>query len=161
MKKYLFLDFDGVCNRVGDGSYMSYAETGRYGLSTYCCTQIRRICEETGAKIIISSNWRKFDDDGYWIYNGVKFNNPIRQIDGILGEFIVGILPKIRHANKYVALIEWFKKNNIEFNDIKWAVLDDDIREELFRCGRHYFQTDPNIGVDEAYADKIINYLNG
>ena len=119
MKKYLFLDFDGVCNRVGDGSYMSYAETGRYGLSTYCCTQIRRICEETGAKIIISSNWRKFDDDGYWIYNGVKFNNPIRQIDGILGEFIVGTLPKIRHANKYVALIEWFKKNNIEFNDIK------------------------------------------
>jgi histidinol phosphatase-like enzyme len=62
--KLLFLDFDGVLNSYEEGGYKTHTPE-EYGPSITICNKIIKLCKETGAKIIISSNWRKFKPDGW------------------------------------------------------------------------------------------------
>lgn len=52
--KIIFLDIDGVLNVIGQG----YDEYGQ-GFHPHLVENLKRIIDETGAKIVISSSWRK------------------------------------------------------------------------------------------------------
>lgn len=53
MKPFLFLDVDGVLNNRAS------FEAG-VDLDTECCARLRRIIEETGCEVVLSSTWRLY-----------------------------------------------------------------------------------------------------
>lgn len=59
--KVLFLDVDGVLNRIGtDNRTTERVEgSGVIGVEHEKCELVRHILKETGAKLVISSTWRK------------------------------------------------------------------------------------------------------
>lgn len=49
MQKIIFLDFDGVITTMAS----------RYALDRYKCDLLQQVIDRTGAKIVVSSSWRK------------------------------------------------------------------------------------------------------
>ena len=101
MENIIFLDIDVWLTSMDytSGSYINHLPN-EYGLSIECVEKLKRLCNETQSKIVISSNWRKFDLEGdfsYWVYNGHKYKNPLKEVHEVLDSFILGSLPPIRH----------------------------------------------------------------
>lgn len=132
--KIIFLDFDGCVTDYHSeyGSYLTH-EPDFYGPSEICVQRLRNLCEQTGAKIVISSNWRKFDDHGeggsWKVKNMNKIvHNPLSKLYNMIGDLIIETLPKnIRYENKASAVVHWITAN--EFNG-KYVIFDDDPREQ-------------------------------
>lgn len=66
--KIVFVDFDGVLTSKHEtpGSYVNWQS--QYGISPSCFDRLEELCTRTRAKVIVSSNWRRFDDDGKWSF---------------------------------------------------------------------------------------------
>lgn len=129
-KKIVFLDVDGVMTSFTDtpGSYMTHGEDG-YGISPSCFNMLIQLLKDEDAKVIISSNWRKFDDDGprsFWMSPNGKVQNPLPKLREMLGDFLVGELPKVRHMEKSDVLLQWMTDNGINESNTKFVVFDDD-----------------------------------
>ena len=56
-----------------------------------------KLCDKTGAKIVMATNWRKFDIDGEWVNKYGTYKNPLKEVHEVLDGFILGSLPPIRH----------------------------------------------------------------
>ena len=157
----IFLDFDGVLNSYDEGSYQTNVpET--YGPSKTICDKIIKLCERTGSKIIISSNWRKFDPDGVFKFNTEYYQNPLPKVYELLGKYIIGTLPPYRHTTKAECLILWFEETN--YKGEKWVILDDDPREGLgttndWGINKHYIETNPKYGITDEIITKIEKFV--
>lgn len=157
----IFLDFDGVCNTYKDGSYITNPPE-LYGYSKPIINKLKNICEKTNSKIIISSNWRRWEKDGKWPYRGYYFQNPLPRLYEELSDLIIGTLPLDRHITKAEALILWFEDNKVPKN---WVIIDDDPTEELgittdYNIKDHYIQTKSEFGLTEEIEKKIIEILS-
>ena len=81
MKKIIIIDFDGVMNSFNEtpGSYITHGNVG-YGASESCLKRLYDLVISENASIVISSNWRKFDNDGpYSIWTNAygAIHNPL------------------------------------------------------------------------------------
>lgn len=117
MNKYIFLDIDGVLNSHRTcHAFKGYPAT----LNPYCLAKfdhaaiglIRRVCKETGAKVVISSTWRKFYS---FEEIGEKLQLPT-----------VGQTPDLCKANSLRGdeIKAWLNDNTKE--EYKYAIIDDD-----------------------------------
>lgn len=156
--KYIFTDFDGVLTSVHTtpGSYLKL-KPEEYGMSDTCVNRLISLCERTGAVVIVSSNWRKFDDNGYWIHSSGKYYNPIPKLIISLGKHYAGMLTKRRHVSKTEALDEWMKSNTYE----SYVVFDDDPKEGLsdsvYRY--NYIETNPVDGLTDEDCERAFTIL--
>lgn len=154
--KILFLDFDGVLTSYDEGSYVS--NPFAYGPSLTICKKVIKLCDETKAKIIISSNWRRFELDDSYSINNITIKNPLPKLYDILGKYIIGQLPPYRHTTKSEALILWFEETN--YKGTHWVILDDDKREGLgttsdFDIKHHYIEINPIYGITDKNIEQI------
>lgn len=66
MKKYLFLDIDGVLNHdewfESDGYRHNQSNWHVSMFDPKCVERVNRILEETGAELVVSSSWRSMSD---------------------------------------------------------------------------------------------------
>jgi hypothetical protein len=155
----LFLDFDGVCNSFKEGSYLTH-EPDEYGPDMDIIERIKEICSLRHAKIIISSNWRRFEPDGYWVYNGKNYFNPLPNLCRILGDRIIGTLTTERFITKSEAIELWFEDHE-DFHG-KYAIVDDDPREGFqynFKLMKNFWHTTPKYGLTEKIKEEIIDHL--
>ena len=144
--KVLFLDVDGVLN---NGSWaMEMFERGvrifrdglLYGPSL---AQLRRIIDETGADIVVSSSWR-LDPEAYdnlreWLAKyGMAIRDQTPHTGGDRGEDITA----------------WFNQNPERY---RYVILDDD--GDMGRHLKHLVRTDFNIGLTEEKADECVRRL--
>ena len=161
----IFLDIDGVVTNYYStpGSYIVNS-LDKYGPSYSNCKLIETLCEDTGAKIIISSNWRNYDltgENSFWISSYGKIPNPIPKLKKLLGNFIIGNLPFKRGLNKSECLILWFKENKF---DKPFIIFDDDYYEyfqeiEDYDIKNHFIMTNVRYGVtvdDISKAKEIL-----
>jgi len=163
--KVIFLDFDGVVTAKNGtpGSYMTHS-LDEYGPTPVCVNRLMKLVEDSGAKIVISSNWRKFDVDGpgsIWEnpwYGGVK--NPLPKFIPMLGGAYLESLPAIRLCKAAVADY-WLlvKGNAVE----SFIALDDMCthegydRFETFKD--RYINTDPETGLTDEDCEKALAIL--
>ena len=163
--KIIFLDFDGVVTAKNGtpGSYMTHG-LDEYGPTPVCVDRLTKLVKDSGAKIVISSNWRKFDVDGpgsIWKnpwYGSVK--NPLPGFIPMLGDAYLESLPTIRLCKAAVADY-WLlvKKSGVE----SFVALDDMCahegydRFETFK-GR-YINTDPETGLTDEDCEKALAIL--
>ena len=146
MNKLLFLDVDGVLNN-GSWAMEMYERGVRVFrdalLFEPSLVQLRRIVDETGAAIVVSSSWR-MDPEAYerlraWLAKyGMVIHDQTPWVGGDRGEDITA----------------WFNQNPGRY---RYVILDDD--DDMGRHLKHLVRTDFNIGLTEEKADECIRRL--
>lgn len=160
--KLIFLDIDDVMTSMHDnpGSFL-LGEPDKYGISPSCIRNLLKLCDMTNAKVILSSNWRKFPDNGIWPYQGKGFVNPINSLKMKLGNLYAGELPAIRHITKVDALRLWFRENELTTSDINYVIFDDDIAEQFdaSEFKDKFIMTDYHVGLTVDDCAKAVDCL--
>ena len=137
--KVIFLDIDGVLSTGNDFGVSKDNKWDAYRFDSKCVAVLNSILKETGAEIILSSDWRHTytlqEMRDIFAHNGV--------INGPIGF-------TMRSANYNGNTLEWGRteeikhwlKSNAWKDDCKWVAIDD-----------------LNMSID--YADKVGNYAGG
>jgi len=154
----LFVDFDGVLTDRSCG--MDYGASGnpkKYGISKECLEQLKRICDKTGSRVVISSNWRRVNPDG----DKYGMPNPLPVLRNELGDLCVGFLPDCIGSRKPAAVREWLN-NHPEFKG-RFVIFDDYSREGFAESEfkDEFIKTDGRKGLTEEIATKAISMLSG
>lgn len=133
-----------------------------YGLDPEIVSRVKKLCDETNSKIIIASNWRKFNIDaeyGFGIDKKVK--NPLPKVYEAFKDYIIGTLPPERHISKAFATVLWFEDTDFKG---KFVIFDDDLREEYqttgeYNISKHFILTNREFGITEEDIEKAKQIL--
>lgn len=163
-RPYVFLDFDGVCTACDatPGSYITNRGAS-YGASEKCVAELRKLLSETGAVVIVSSNWRRFEPDGVWRTSRFgDVRNPLPKFIASLGELCAGSIPPIRHVSKPRAVAEWFGENGLDPKACRYVVFDDDPEEGFAESefAGHFVMTDYATGLTAKDCEKAKEILS-
>lgn len=142
--KILFLDVDGVLN--------SYKTGGLYALKKPCLRRLQKIVEETGCKIVLSSTWRK---DVYALKR-------LKRVFSYRGLVIHSTTPILHNKWRGYEINQWLKDAQLDYweqKDCKYAIVDDDSDMLPYQL-MSFFQTDPEYGMTDTIAYRIIQHLN-
>lgn len=161
MKKYLFLDVDGVIA----------VHWTMFEFSCIAIKRLDRILRETGCEIILSSSWRMHELEAtkaFMTGRGFPFS------DKITGQTIRAYQHVIRGVHlgipRGVEIKQWIDTHVHSENgknhktktfgvDYTYCILDDDT--DMLLCQQPYFiNTDPLDGISEAQTDQAIKILN-
>lgn len=147
--KVVFLDVDGVLNS-DDWAWDLF---NKYGVQVYrenilyepALLQLRRIINETDAKIVISSSWRKIPS----AYNDLKM---------WLNKYGMAIYDKTPYVGKTRGhdISAWLKKHS---GIDEYVILDDD--SDMDDQFDHFVMTNYFVGLTKENADECIKRLNG
>lgn len=147
MTKYLFLDVDGVLNH---SEYLSYSHVFEYPYCWFdpvCVERVKEILDKTGAKLVISSSWRK-DSNLSHIFNQVGL--PLRfDVTPVLLKNDIEIARGLEIA-EYLQ-----SQNNLEY---AYAILDDDIYDLTPEQLRYTIHCED--GLTQDLTQKAIQLLN-
>lgn len=154
--RIIFLDFDGCVNNYAEtpGSYVTHLPA-EYGPSPSNVQRLRSLAEDCNAKIILTTNWRKFSLTGpfsIWHQQKGDYANPLSQLHHLLGDLIYSTLPPCRHMLKSEALKLWLEESSF---DGQYAIFDDDLRERFMQMhdygiSKHYVHVNPELGITDA-----------
>ena len=147
--KIIFLDFDGVITTLRT----------QWELDDEKMALVRRICDETGAKIVISSTWRwgslettlkkifgkDYDDSHYLLNTGTVIDITTRDRSFIKDWIVRG------HQ-----IQKWLDEHPEVEN---YIILDDD-SDMLPEQKSHFIHTDTYLGISEEDTEKAIRMLN-
>jgi len=167
MSRVLFLDIDGVLNteRWHDRcveAVVAYADNFGYEFDPEAVEGLRRIVDETGADIVISSSWK------FWGLSTMQKLWASRDLPGkvidvtpnnVSDEMLLSIdldrmmLP----AGKGSEIKEWLTANG---NPDSYAILDD-MDDMLPEQQSRFVQIDPSVGITREDADRVITILTG
>lgn len=165
MKKILFLDIDGVLN-----TSWWYTKLDRntpkdkygYAFDLRSVANLKKILDETGAEIVISSSWKSF---------GISELEDMWQDRGLPGK-LIGITPNtvsdemllnadLDHMELFsirgTEIKEWLTKHGKHVSH--YAIIDD-MDNMLTEQRLHFVKTDPEIGITVDDAEKAIMILN-
>jgi len=165
-KNLIFLDFDGcVTSLLDKTSYLS-GDISTYGVSKRCIDHIRDICSKCDAKVVISSNWVRIEDEGLdcWKFGSTVVPNPLPKLREKLGPLLFDHLPGIRHCTKAERLILWFEENDW-FNG-NFVIFDDDPRENFqtthdYGICDHFIKCNSDFGITSKDTEAAMEILNG
>ncbi len=133
MTKIVFLDIDGVLNRRDTFAYSGTS----FCLERECVKRMKNILEKTGAQVVLSSVWRKYEEGKALVRWHIEFIDQTKELDAIRGEEIK----------------EWLDRHpDVE----KYAILDDDTD---MLPGQPLFQTSIQKGLTNKIAQKVIVHL--
>lgn len=145
MEKYILLDFDGVVTSKSYTwkCYHEHARENIYGMDWFdpeCITALKKIVDETGAKIVVSSSWRDLR---------MEQLQRIWEFIPMPGE-LSGTTP-VWILTKKGAIEHWIKQHP----DDRYVILDDaDLGLD------NQIRTDPHTGLVRDDAEGAITLLN-
>lgn len=152
------LDYDGVLTSRTDGGFWQL-DPEKYSMSEKMFARLVDFLERTDSKVVISSNWRKFDDGGFWIHRSGRYYNPLPGLRMRLGAHLFGDLGRERHVPKVEALRRYVEKNGPR----NFIVFDDDpgegFQDSEFRD--RFVMTDNSLGLTESDCAKAELILAG
>lgn len=167
MSRVLFLDIDGVLNTerwhdrcVEAGA--AYADNFGYDFDPEAVEGLRRIVDETGADIVISSSWK------FWGLSTMQKLWASRDLPGKVIDVTpnnvsddmllsVDLDTMMLPAGKGSEIKEWLTANG---NPDSYAILDD-MDDMLPEQQSRFVQTDPSVGITREDADRVITILTG
>ena len=165
MKKIIFLDIDGVLNTQLWYTQMdrnTYIDKYGYAFDPNAVANLKRIVEETGADIVISSSWKCM---------GLTQMEDMWNERNLPGK-IIGITPNsvsdelLLHADidsmelfhiRGEEIKEWLSKHGKRVSN--YAIIDD-MDNMLPEQQSHFVQTNPEIGITKEDSEKAIKILN-
>ena len=159
--KLIFLDIDGCITSEEEGNYFS-PDPSLYHPSKKIVSKLIDFCKCNNTKIIISSNWRKFDIDGVWKNSYGVYKNPLPETIQMLGDVYVETLPPERHVTKSDALIKWLNKTGYTGS---FVIFDDDLHENYqnkteFNIKDKFVFIDSRFGITDDNLKTAKNILD-
>lgn len=150
---YVMLDFDGVLNSKQYFKDFPEAATTGEPLDPRAVLRVQRICDETGARIVISSSWRH--------YLSVAKLRKLLGAKGLTAD-IVGATPQnIRRRGLQIQ--EWLEEAAVTAGvsalAMEWIAVDDQSAEEMAPTMGRFVQTTWKEGLTDALADNAIRRL--
>ena len=133
-----------------------------YAFDPRSVANLKKILDETGADIVISSSWKSL---------GLSELEEMWQDRGLPGK-LIGITPNsvsdemllkadLDHMELFsirgMEIKEWLDKHG---KKVSHYVIIDDMDNFLSNQKSHFVQTDPEVGITEEDADKAIKILN-
>ena len=152
--KIVFLDIDGVCTSW-DCSYMN--PPSMYALNKRCIARIKRILDETGAKIVWITNWRTHTDNLWETHRGT-YHSLLPQAREIFKDYILDDAPHIHGRMKFYDVEEWLSNNSDKCDH--FVIIDDQYTQGLEGFGENFHRTAFETGITDKDADEIISFLN-
>lgn len=147
--KVVFLDFDGVMDTAYYDNYLNYMglpEKDKYGVvfDPDCIANLRRIIDETGADIVVSSTWKDF-----MTYKEILEMWEYRKLPG----FVTDTTPTCSRK-RGDEIDSWLEECNTECE----YVIIDDMDETQFNEHQYdrLFVVNPYDGLNEQTAEKVI-----
>lgn len=144
----VFLDIDGVLN---NNSTDEYAPTGCIGIMDEKVELLRQLIDRTGAKVVLSSDWRLEKDKNTkdYVYLTNKLNN--------YNIKIYDVTPDIKWSKRGYEILEWLNVHKVD----GWVVFDDIDFSDFYNpeFSPHVIITNPEIGMQQSdvnLATKII-----
>merc|ERR1711937_456837 len=139
-EKVLFLDVDGVLH-----SYFAKRESELFRRD--CMQRLKKIVNETGCKIVLSSSWRATPERKATVNRHLQSYGiaPVHDCTRIRGN------EYLRHED----VLFWVKQNP-QVGD-RWIAIDDLPMPQL---GQHYVQTEPDEGLVDHNVKHAIRILN-
>ena len=154
--KAIFLDIDGVLNCYNSKSYC-----GIYtGIDSDKIKRLARIVEKTGAKIILSSDWR-YDWEKY--HKGLVKKQCGKYLDNKLWK-----KGKLRIYDKTPSIrLEWrgheIAQYLIDHPEItEWVIFDDNLFDDFYDnkyIEGHFIGTDDEFGLTDKNVEEAIEIL--
>lgn len=154
--KVIFLDFDGVITTYST----------KWNISLEHVKRVKKICDATGAKLVISSSWQRYGRVGESREDRVK-----NWLDGILMKGYKGAIKKFFTDYTYDMSGRFYNEfGNVRGSDIKswltrnpnvdnYVIIDDEgdmLDEQLY----HFVQTDWVFGIQDREVKLAIDVLN-
>ena len=141
--KYLFLDIDGVMNSAADWFSTELISDKPFEL-------LKKIIDETGSKIILSSSWR----------TGYKRGtcDLLKQRLAEYGLSIEDVTPQSGRRGKEIQ--EWLMAHDYDENVDNFVILDDEDFDILAIYPEQLVKTDALIGLSGYNAWQCISKLN-
>lgn len=156
-KKIIFLDLDGVVS----------VPASAYSLNREKMELVKRLCDKTDAKIVITSSWRKRN-----VSDTIMYLTEIQKNEGeepfLCPELIVGITKRwlafelgyekdhFRVPRGY-EIAFWICENRLSVTD--YVILDDE-NDMLLEQASHFVQIDGDKGITEEDVEKAIKILD-
>lgn len=145
--KYLFLDIDGVLNHYE--YYMREDKDSNipYPLNEFdplCIERLKKVLEETGARIVISSTWRE---------EGESYMKGIFKNLGLPDDFD---MTPIDFRTRGEQVQEFLDQHSCE----TYVILDDD-SDFLDSQLSHFVKCSYNTGFDDYIMEKVMLILKG
>ena len=161
--KLIFIDIDGVLNNMDDEtSYFTY-DPSKYTLSKTNIDALRKVLDQTGAKLVLSTSWRNHDKDYAFNYHGKLFKSPLKKFIEEIGKehfYEHDSAPHLSGYQKYCDILGFFYKYDLDIQNVKFAVLDDQMNQLLEKFGDSFFFIDGQHGLTSGIADSVIIHLN-
>ena len=156
--KVIFLEVDGVLNSEHSHSIDKNDNWMENEVSDNHIQWLKKIVDETGAKIVLSSSWRHYHPKAT---GSNTITDPLfKVLDRKLREAgleIIDITPDLRGKMRGLEVQEWL---NAHLDVTKYVILDDDadftVEQKPF-----FVNTTFKYGLTEILAIKAINILNG
>jgi len=143
--RLVFCDVDGVLNRQCGSP------------EPQCLAELQRLLVETGAKLILSSDWRRKD-------HLIRELRQALEKAGVDGSVIIGRTPALKDANRPQEITAWLEEHS-SIAKGSWIAVDDMPLEEQDgpngRLQGRCVQTDERIGLSSTSVDLAISLLNG
>lgn len=139
--KVIFLDVDGVLNH---GKQIEKVEDDKIQI-------LKQIIDETGAKIVLSSDWR------FWLGTDDEDVELLQEKLSGIGAEIMSSTPGSKHGYRGAEIYQWINKWKGETID-KFVILDD--RDDMKLYMNRLVQTSFNLGLQEKHVKKAIQLLN-
>lgn len=154
--KIIFLDIDGVLNsseyrkKMGRKYYSEIIDRSKMPL-------LKEIVEATGAKIVLSTSWRKF-----WNEGDPQLDSAGQHINTVFAEFGLQIhskTPVRENAGRDAEIREWLEgKQYID----GYVILDDQDFAWSETSLPHFIRTDVNgNGLEDGQVQTAVDVLNG
>lgn len=140
MRKYIFLDVDGVLHPAHHAKHPFYSE---------CLDELARIVRATGARIVLSSTWR---------LNAIQHE----AVDSVLRQWglpqTIGATPRLAVAGgRSMEILAWLAENSTD-RQATWVAIDD---MNMPTLGDKLILTDKDDGLTRHDARLAITMLNG
>lgn len=153
--KIIFLDIDGVLNSRAYDRKRNWNE--QTDMDETRLQFIKEIVDKTGAKIVLSSTWRK-----HWDRDINRCDEDGRYINKTFAKFGLAIYDKTPDlgitAVRKDEVSKWLQETDEE---IESFVIIDDYRYGWGDLSEHFVKTEPNFrfGIENDHVEKAINIL--
>ena len=149
--KVIFLDIDYVVNRR---STKERAPSGVIGVEQRLIAYIKEIIDTTGAKIVLSSTWRK--DQAFNLLNGKDWNY-LREEFAKQDLHFFDYTPIRRDSNRGEEIKEWLEST--DYDVYSYVIIDDDMFDIRDLHEGHMVQTSFNDGINPGAVKMAIEIL--
>lgn len=147
--KVIFLDVDGVLNN--SKTTRTTSQTHYTFVGARHIKNLKRIINSTGAKVVLSSDWRYDRDDPKWNRDYLELRNELARY----GIKFYGFTPELPSAHRGFEIAQWLTEHPEVSN---FVILDD--RTDMEPHKDHWVQTVMARGLGKVETDKAISILS-